>query len=208
MNSTPDSFRPDGLPRLAAGAHVTPEDGACLMEYVSVLAGTTFSDHPRCTDPTLAALARLVNDACTDAGRSRLTDLVPALAATPAVDASGTAAIVYAALRAAHSAAGGSAALRRCLRRAERRRRRVAGAGPLTALARRLDVLHRRGPAPRRLEVAVAALARLPEPHRDTALYAVLEAAIAAASGPSATRGAQRTAGADLPLAGPPGVTV
>ena len=64
------------------------------MEYVSVLAGAPFSDHPRGTDPTLAALARLVNDACTDAGRPLLAALAPQLACTGPLDPRETAALV------------------------------------------------------------------------------------------------------------------
>ena len=93
------SVRPSecaGLPELRSGSHLSPEDGACLMEYVSVIAGTPFSDHPRCTDPTLAALARLVNDACSDSGRPLLTAFAPELAGTGPVDPRGTAAIVLA----------------------------------------------------------------------------------------------------------------
>jgi hypothetical protein len=153
------------------------------MEYVSVLAGTHFSDHPRCTDPTLAALARHVNDACTDAGRPLLVAFAPELAATSPVDARGTAAIVRAAVIAAHAAAGETGGLRRHVRRAERRLERVMGNGPLAALARRLDPLHRCGAARRGLEASVAAMRALPEPQRDAALRAVLGAAIAATSG-------------------------
>jgi hypothetical protein len=42
------------------------------MEYVSVLAGAPFSDAPPCTDPTLAAIARAVNDYSGDEKRQRL----------------------------------------------------------------------------------------------------------------------------------------
>ncbi|HEY2204782.1 MAG TPA: hypothetical protein VGH99_09950, partial [Pseudonocardia sp.] len=52
-----------GLPGLEAGSHARPEQGACLLEYVSVLAGERFSDRPRCVDRRLASLARAVNDA-------------------------------------------------------------------------------------------------------------------------------------------------
>jgi hypothetical protein len=69
---------PDQLPLLTRGWHRGPEDGACMMEYVSVLAGSRFTDHPRCTPPGLAALARLVNDRIVDDGvRSRLALLAP-----------------------------------------------------------------------------------------------------------------------------------
>lgn len=71
---------PDQLPVLTRGWHRGPADGACVMEYVSVLAGARFTDHPRCTPPALAALARLVNDRIIDDGvRSKLALLAPDL---------------------------------------------------------------------------------------------------------------------------------
>jgi hypothetical protein len=182
MKSTDRNAAPVGLPLLQAGAHLMAEDGACLMEYVSVLSGSTFSDHPRCTDPTLATVARLVNDSCTDAGRQQLTRFAPALAGASPVDARGTAAIVRATVRATHRAAGDTAGLRRDLRRAQRRYDRVTGAGPVSALARKLDLLYRQGAGRRRLEDSVAALRALAEPQRDPALHAALAAAITAVS--------------------------
>ena len=176
------SLVPDGLPVLQSGGHLVPEDGACLMEYVSVLAGCTFSDHPPCTAPSLAAVARLVNDACTDAGRQGLATVAPELAETGSGGASTTAAVVSAVVRAADRATGGTAVPRRHVRRAQRRCERVAGTGPLAGVARCLDLLHRLGPAQRRLDVAIAALGRLPESERDAALLGVLTAAIAAAT--------------------------
>jgi hypothetical protein len=186
MHTSPADSAPDGLPHLQAGAHLTPEDGACLMEYVSVLAGTAFNDHPPCTDPTLAAVARLVNDASTDAGRPMLAAFAPLLAETghPA-DARRTAAVVRATVLAAHAAAGDTAVLRRQLRGAERRCDRVTGDGPLAALARHLDALHRQGAGRRRLDLSLVALRELPEAQRDTALRAVLAAALAAALAPT-----------------------
>jgi hypothetical protein len=190
-NSPPGPRPPDGLPELQAGAHLMPEDGACLMEYVSVLAGAPFNDHPRCTDPTLGTVARLVNDSCTDAGRPQLTAFAPVLAETPPADACRTAAIVRAAVRTACMAAGDTA-LRRHLRHAECRYERVTSAGRTAAVARRLDPLYRRGRGRHHLEASVAALRVLPEPERDAALIAILAAAIAAASPlprpPSASR--------------------
>lgn len=47
---------------MGGGKHRRPEDGSCLMEYVSVLAGERFSDRPRCTPRVLARLARHAND--------------------------------------------------------------------------------------------------------------------------------------------------
>jgi hypothetical protein len=64
---------PAGLPILSPGKHARPQHGACLMEYVSVLAGRRFSAKPACTDPTLAAIARAVNDYSSDDARQHLT---------------------------------------------------------------------------------------------------------------------------------------
>jgi hypothetical protein len=66
---------PTALPILSRGKHRRPRHGACLMEYTSVLAGERFSDSPRCTDPTLAAIARCVNDYSSDAARQRIAPL-------------------------------------------------------------------------------------------------------------------------------------
>ena len=49
------------------GSHRSPRRGACFMEFASYLAGERWSDHPACTDPVLASLARGVNDNLTDA---------------------------------------------------------------------------------------------------------------------------------------------
>ena len=49
------------------------------MEYASYLAGETWSDHPSCTDPALASLARMVNDCTSDAARGRLVTLIPSV---------------------------------------------------------------------------------------------------------------------------------
>jgi len=66
---------PTALPVLSAGRHRGPRQGACLMEYASVLAGERFSDAPRCTDPVLGAVARAVNDYSSDVARQRLAPL-------------------------------------------------------------------------------------------------------------------------------------
>lgn len=73
------SGAPDGVPVLSKGKHRSPRRGACFMEMASVLAGERWSDHPRCTRPVLAALARMVNDCTSDARRSELAPLVPAV---------------------------------------------------------------------------------------------------------------------------------
>ena len=70
---------PDGIPVLSRGRHRTPRRGACFMEFASVLAGERWSDHPSCTHPLLAQLARHVNDRTTDAGRQELALLIPSV---------------------------------------------------------------------------------------------------------------------------------
>jgi len=69
--------RPDVMPILSPGRHRSPLRGACFMEFASYLAGERWSDHPACTNGTLAHLARMVNDRTSDAGRARLTPLIP-----------------------------------------------------------------------------------------------------------------------------------
>jgi len=70
---------PDGLPILSRGKHRNPRKGACFMELASVLANERWSDHPGCTHPLLAELARLVNDHTTDRHRGDLVVLVPSV---------------------------------------------------------------------------------------------------------------------------------
>jgi hypothetical protein len=67
------------VPILSRGKHRSPRQGACFMELASFLAGERWSDHPVCTHPLLAALARDVNDYTSDAGRSRLAGLIPSV---------------------------------------------------------------------------------------------------------------------------------
>ena len=73
---------PDGMPMLTRGRHVSPEEGACLMEYVSVLAGEPFSDNPRCVDPLLVRLSWAVNDCSVEPVRAKLADFAPRLIGT------------------------------------------------------------------------------------------------------------------------------
>src|SRR4051812_5195035 len=54
--------------RPAPGRHQRPDDGVCVMELASMLAGERLTDHPRTVCPTLAALLRGYNDGI-DAGR-------------------------------------------------------------------------------------------------------------------------------------------
>ena len=47
------------------------------MEFASFLAGERWSDHPSCTHPLLAQLARQVNDLLSDGDRQQLVPLIP-----------------------------------------------------------------------------------------------------------------------------------
>lgn len=70
---------PDGLPILSRGKHRSPRRGACFMELASVLANERWSDHPSCTHPVLAELARSVNDHSSDRRRGDLLVMVPSV---------------------------------------------------------------------------------------------------------------------------------
>ena len=68
---------PEGVPILSRGKHRSPKRGACFMEFASYLAGERWSDHPSCTHPLLAQLARQVNDSLSDGDRQQLVPLIP-----------------------------------------------------------------------------------------------------------------------------------
>jgi len=74
-----EAHPPGLIPILSRGEHRSPRNGACFMELVSYLAGERWSDHPACTHPLLAAVARDVNDCTSDAGRPRLAGLIPSV---------------------------------------------------------------------------------------------------------------------------------
>jgi hypothetical protein len=71
------SHIPDLMPVLSVGRHRSPKRGACFMEYASHLAGERWTDHPTCTHPAIASLARAVNDCTSDEGRAQLLPLIP-----------------------------------------------------------------------------------------------------------------------------------
>jgi len=77
---------PDVLPLLSRGRHRSPRRGACFMELASYLAGERWSDHPHCTHPLLARLARGVNDVTSDDARPRLALLVPSVVGLTSAD--------------------------------------------------------------------------------------------------------------------------
>jgi hypothetical protein len=58
--------------RLGKGKHHSPDQGACVMELASMLAGEPFSDHPRSVSRPIAAFLRRYNDLLDDARRQDL----------------------------------------------------------------------------------------------------------------------------------------
>ncbi|MGW6913316.1 hypothetical protein ACWGB8_05770 [Kitasatospora sp. NPDC054939] len=176
---------PDALPIPSRFAHLDPDDGACLMELASVLAGAPFCDDPPTTHPALAALARTVNDTVGDRARRSLAPLAADLATAYPADRRYGPELVTAALDAALLRRPGSLLLRRRRDRCRRRAQRLASARPAargrTGLA---DRLWWRGPGVRCLEHAVRVLAR--EDDADALLTGLLTDALRAARTPAA----------------------
>lgn len=95
------SYVPDGVPMLSRGRHRNARKGACFMEMASFLAGEQWSDHPACTHPLLATVARCVNDLANDGTRQRLVVLIDEVIGLHPTDPRVEAAIVLCAARAA-----------------------------------------------------------------------------------------------------------
>ncbi|MBC7558497.1 MAG: hypothetical protein H7270_03925 [Dermatophilaceae bacterium] len=79
MTPTATATAPESMPVLSRGKHRNPRRGACFMEMASFLGGERWSDHPACTHPLLAQMARLVNDGVSDEFRARLVPLIPSV---------------------------------------------------------------------------------------------------------------------------------
>ena len=58
--------------RLSPGRHRSPDDGACVMELASMLAGEPFTDRPQSVCPVIAAFLRSYNDGVDDERRRDL----------------------------------------------------------------------------------------------------------------------------------------
>jgi hypothetical protein len=58
--------------KLSRGKHHSPDEGACVMELASMLAGEEFSDHPASVCPVIGALLRAHNDSIDDERRPDL----------------------------------------------------------------------------------------------------------------------------------------
>lgn len=172
---------PEHLPLLSRGAHTDPADGACLMEYVSLLAGEQFSDRPSCTHPLLAQIARLVNDTSPENVRHELAPLAPGLIGTAGADPRVAPALVLCCGEVGMGAEPASFRLRRHVRRARRRLERMEKAeGKPGAWARMSDPLYQYGSAAPAVGHTLTALARLPEGAREKELRHLLVAASAA----------------------------
>jgi hypothetical protein len=61
--------------RLSRGRHISPQQGACVMELASMLADEPFSDHPRAVCPLIAAFLRRYNDSLDDDRRQELVEI-------------------------------------------------------------------------------------------------------------------------------------
>jgi hypothetical protein len=58
--------------RLAHGAHISIDDGACAMEAAAWIAGEPWSDHPKCASPVISQFMRTWNDSLNDDDRQML----------------------------------------------------------------------------------------------------------------------------------------
>jgi hypothetical protein len=58
--------------KLGKGKHSTPEEGACVMELASMLAGEPFTDHPASVCPVIGCFLRSYNDTIDDSRRQAL----------------------------------------------------------------------------------------------------------------------------------------
>jgi hypothetical protein len=58
--------------KLSKGKHSSAEDGACVMELASMLAGESFTDHPASVCPVIGSFLRAYNDSVDDARRQDL----------------------------------------------------------------------------------------------------------------------------------------
>ncbi len=58
--------------KLSKGKHASPEDGACVMELASMLAGEPFTDHPASACPVIGSFLRSYNDSVDERRRQSL----------------------------------------------------------------------------------------------------------------------------------------
>jgi hypothetical protein len=70
--------------KLSKGKHLSPRDGACVMELASMLAGEPFTDHPISVCPVIGSLLRSYNDSIDDDRRQDLYAYAAAVVGTRA----------------------------------------------------------------------------------------------------------------------------
>jgi hypothetical protein len=195
------------------------------MELASVLAGERWSDHPSCTHPLLAGLARLVNDHTTDDVRQQLVPLIPSVVGRRGNDRTWlTVAVAVAAQAIVDVPEGKQRALAAGLLQAERL---CADAEPDLAAAHReaqlalemvpgaiawvdrLEIRCRidekifaKRCAPTMVRCAVDGVVASASPDRDGRLRALLEAGIAACPAPNTEIAAPAFAGTRQPPSG------
>ncbi len=58
--------------KLSSGRHASPQDGVCVMELASMLAGESFSDHPVSACPLIGGFLTAYNDSLDDDRRQDL----------------------------------------------------------------------------------------------------------------------------------------
>jgi hypothetical protein len=58
--------------KLTKGKHSSPDEGACVMELASMLAGESFTDHPASVCPVIGSFLRAYNDSIDDRRRQDL----------------------------------------------------------------------------------------------------------------------------------------
>jgi hypothetical protein len=104
---------------LKRGKHRSPDDGACVMELVSMIAGEEFTDRPATACPVIASFLRAYNDHCTAQHRQDLYEL-----AALVVDTCADAETEQARLRQIVDTAAG---MRRCFHRPRRLPEQTAG---------------------------------------------------------------------------------
>src|SRR4051812_21422253 len=61
--------------KICRGRHRSPDDGACVMELTSMLAGERFSDRPVAACPVIGAFLRPYNDLAPDGRRQELAPM-------------------------------------------------------------------------------------------------------------------------------------
>ena len=163
---------------LSPGLHLSPEDGACLMETVSLVCGEHWTDAPQCVHPLVAHLARIVNDSVSDDARDRLLILVPLLTKPARQDDASYAEVAYACTSwALHT---GSSPLLTHLHRVNAAQ--LAGRATSARTWRMPALLYRRGPAFRSVDAAARICRRISPSQRDDALIQLLLRAMAVAS--------------------------